>query len=455
MNNLRKNNKNKSILLNQLKINKNSIKLLGLLNQNKNEFKYKSITSRNNNTNLILNKKFSFSSKFLPSKKNLNKNNTIYIVDNKRNNNKINSIIQNSLTEINPINNFEKKTRNKSRNIKMDLYNNELNYPSNDLTNSRKYYTTNINKYQNIYDKIFKRIKSSYKHNKHFTIKNEFNNSLKKIKVSKTKSSTPIHNKIRDIINNKHSSLPKFEYYKYILEKEFNSKELIKMENTKIKQKLQLLKSNIYSKMPIYKTNEKLNTHLIRQFNLDESDFKNSFNKKYKIYRASVNKIQEVKIKNIFHEFKNNKDLINLENEIFGYSNKEDVIPNKKVKKALNKYYNQKTKKILNKKLEIERELINLKTKFDTEKEKNVIDEYNINYSQLNHIIQTKLIYKEVNETDINKKKQKFYEENTELLHKVRNLSVPSKVVKLVLRQNTINKYKNNIGAYFGSSKRE
>ena len=455
MNNLLNNNKNKSILLNQLKINKNSIKLLGLFNQNKNEFKYNSITSRNNNINLILN---NFSSKLLSNKKNLNKNDTIYIVVNKKKNNKTNSNIPNSLTEINQNNNYKIKGRNKSRNIKMNLYNNEQDYLSYDLAqkHSRKFYTININKYQNIYDKIITRIKSSYKHNNnHFNIiKNEFCNSFKKIKFSNKKSSTPLHNKIRDINNNKHYSLPKFEYYKYILEKEFNSKELIKMENSKIKQKLQLLKSNIYTKMPIYKTNEKLNSHLIRQFNLDESDFKNSFSKKYKIYRASVNKIQEAKFNKIYHDFKNKKDKLNLENEIFGYSSREDVIPNKKVKKALNKYYNQKTKKILNKKLEIERELINLKTKFDTEKEKNIIDEYNINYSQLNHIIETKLIYKEINETDINKQKQKFYEEHTELLHKVRNLSVPSKVVKLVLKQNTINKYKTNIGTYFGSSKR-
>ena len=68
MNILRNNNKNKSLLINQLKINKKTIKLLGLLFKNKNENKHKSITSRNNN-NLILNKKYNISSNLFSNKK--------------------------------------------------------------------------------------------------------------------------------------------------------------------------------------------------------------------------------------------------------------------------------------------------------------------------------------------------------------------------------------------------
>ena len=92
-----------------------------------------------------------FSSKLLSNKKNLNKNDTIYIVVNKKKNNKTNSNIPNSLTEINQNNNYKIKGRNKSRNIKMNLYNNEQDYLSYDLAqkHSRKFYTININKYQN------------------------------------------------------------------------------------------------------------------------------------------------------------------------------------------------------------------------------------------------------------------------------------------------------------------
>ena len=256
-----------------------------------------------------------------------------------------------------------------------------------------------------------------------------------------------------NINNYKYSSLQKLEDYENTLENEFNCKELIKIENGKIKEKLKKFKSNIYKKTPIYKTTEKLNTLLIRQFNLDALDQKNSFNKKYKIYKASVSKIQEIKNKKINHEFKEDnpyeQNKLNLENEIFGY-----IDINKNIKKALNKFYSLKTKKILEKKLEMERELIDIKTKYKNsiEKEKKKKSEYNINYGQLNQLIQIKLLYKEIYETDINKRKREFYDEHTKMLHKVRKWSVPNKVVKQTLKQKTINKFKTNIGAYFGSS---
>ena len=49
------------------------------------------------------------------------------------------------------------------------------------------------------------------------------------------------------------------------------------------------------------------------------------------------------------------------------------------------------------------------------------------------------------------KKKNQFYDEHTQMLHKIRKWSVPVKVVKKVLKQKTINKFKTNIGAYFGA----
>jgi len=459
MNILRNNNKNKSLLINQLKINKKTIKLLGLLFKNKNENKHKSITSRNNN-NLILNKKYNISSNIFPNKILKLPENAIIL-----GNNTINPIIEESLTERNYLNNFGIKDKNKSRNKKM-IFNksdidNEQKYFYSTENNSKKNYTVNLNKYKNIFDKIFYRIESSYKHYKSFDKKKDFKN-YNIVKNRRKKSLTQLNKAISETkiglnnnIHNKYCSLPTFEDYKNILEKEFNCKELIQIENSKIKQKLKLLKSNIYKKTPIYKSTEKLNTHLIRQFNLDESDLKNCFNKKYKIYRESVNKILEIRKQNLYQEFKENnpyeKNILNLDKDTFSYNNKNEITTNKDVKNALNKYYNEKAKNILDKKLEIERELINLKTEFkNKEKDKN---KNNINYDQLNQIIQTKLLYKEIYETDINKKKQQFYDEQTEMLHKVRKWNIPSKVVKLVLKQKTINKFKTNIGAYLGSSK--
>ena len=458
MNSLREKNKNKSILITQLKLNKKSIAILESLNLKTNFNKYKSISSRNKkyslNSNLFSDKQYNL--------KLIKKNLTDDIDKQKINSQNIKSNLNpKSLTERN-YNNFiieKSKIKNfKSRN-RSNINNNEINFPSINLSaqNSKKLYTMNINKYKNIFDTVFSRIKSSYKKKKKTS---NFRNIIN-MNVNKRKYSSPLINKTKTSLyknfnNDKFHSIPKLEDYENTMENEFNYKELLKLENIKINQKLNTFKSNIYNKTPLYKTNEKLNTLLIRQFNLDESDFKKSFNKKYKIYKASINKIIETRNKNLFHEDSNSYDYkkLNINQGIYGYFDKNKKITNKNVKIALNKYYNQKTKKILSKKLELERELIDLKTKFkdNIEKEKYIKNEFNINYGQLNQLIQEKLIYKEVYETDINKKKKHFYEEHTKMIHKIRKWSVPSKVVKLFLKQKTINKFKTNIGAYFGSS---
>ena len=482
MNALRKNNKNKSLLINQLKLNKKSLELLDIFIEKKNKEKNKSLSSRKSKyNNLLLNNRFSFTSNLfrkkliklkLPEndlKINKEKENSKNSINNNNNNDNQmpNNIQEKPLTERN--NNIFLKNYSKTiHNFKSRNNSNNLEFPS--LTASQQYsqndYRMNIKKYKNILNKVFSRIKSSYK-KKNIMLNNiEYpNNNIKNINTFKRKYSTPLMKKMSitrfgstNLNNYKFRSLQKLEDYENTLENEFNCKELIKIENKKIEEKLKQYKSNIYKKTPIYKTTEKLNNLLIRQFNLDASDQKTSFNKKYKIYKASVNKIQEIKNKKINHEFKDDnpyeQNKLNLENDIFGYLNFNKNITNKNIKQALNKYYNLKTKKILEKKLELEQELNDLKTKFKNyiEEDNKKKNENNINYGQLNQLIQIKLLYKEIYETDINKKKREFYDEHTRMLHKVRKWSVPSKVVKPTLKQKTINKFKTNIGAYFGSS---
>ena len=144
-----------------------------------------------------------------------------------------------------------------------------------------------------------------------------------------------------------------------------------------------------------------------------------------------------------------NLNNINFVNEIFGYSQKNDY-SNKSVKKALNSYYNKKTNYILQKKFELERELIDLNTEFkhNIEREKKINS--NINYSELNQIIQTKLVKREVYETDISKKKREFYDEHTKLMHKTRKWNIANTVVKNMVKQKTVDKFKASAGINFG-----
>ena len=167
MNSLREKNKNKSILITQLKLNKKSIAILESLNLKTNFNKYKSISSRNKkyslNSNLFSDKQYNL--------KLIKKNLTDDIDKQKINSQNIKSNLNpKSLTERN-YNNFiieKSKIKNfKSRN-RSNINNNEINFPSINLSaqNSKKLYTMNINKYKNIFDTVFSRIKSSYKKKK-------------------------------------------------------------------------------------------------------------------------------------------------------------------------------------------------------------------------------------------------------------------------------------------------
>ena len=152
--------------------------------------------------------------------------------------------------------------------------------------------------------------------------------------------------------------------------------------------------------------------------------------------KNTLNQLTKLKV------FEENK--YNLNKEFLDYNNcneEKEIVTDKNVKSALKKYYNQKTKNILMKKLELERELIDLNTKFknDIEKEKYIKKENNIKYDKLNKIIQSKLIQRDIYETNFIKKKNEFHDEQIEMLHKIRNWSIPAKIVKRILKQKTIN----------------
>ena len=471
MNTLRKNIKSKSLLINQLKLNNKSLEILDSFLSNKSLINYtKSNSSRNQKINcLIPNQKCQYTSNYFFDKnlhkKILNNITTMY-PKRKITTDSIHNI--KSLTERNNNNLLQMLLKNnnnkfKSRNAILSK-SKELNIPYISLSqqNSRKCYTINLNKYKAIFENVSLRIKSSYKKKKYNLNNNHaknYNNKSRKNtmhSLKRNRKKTSIDEK-----SDEYDSLQNLEYYENTLENEFNCRELIKMDNSKILQKLKQLKRDIYDKNPIYKTTEQLNKHLIRQYNFDKVDLINAFNRKYKVYNESVYKIQDMRNKNTLNQltklkvFEENK--YNLNKEFLDYNNcneEKEIVTDKNVKSALKKYYNQKTKHILMKKLELERELIDLNTKFknDIEKEKYIKNEHNINYGQLNKIIQSKLIQRDIYETNFIKKKNEFHDEQIEMLHKIRNWSIPAKIVKRILKQKTINEYKKNMGVYFGSS---
>ena len=120
--------------------------------------------------------------------------------------------------------------------------------------NFRKFYTININKYKAIYDNVSLGIKSSYK-KKQYNLNHKKSNYINKKKVIfKTENSLKKNRKKSSIDekSDEYESLPNLEYYENTLENEFNCRELIKMDNSKLLQKLKLLKRYIYDKNPIY-----------------------------------------------------------------------------------------------------------------------------------------------------------------------------------------------------------
>ena len=195
--------------------------------------------------------------------------------------------------------------------------------------------------------------------------------------------------------------------------------------------------------------------YLGREFNLDITNLKKSFNKKYKVYTNSINKIKEIKHKNLFCNNNAFGYKINLDKN-YNDSDNDDIynfnsqLSDLKSKNALKTFYNNKAKDKLEKKLDLEKQLIELQNKFSyiIEQEKAEKNRLGINYGEINQIIQKKFLYREIYELDRNQKKKQFFDEQAKILYKTRNY-IQNKVVKEHLKQKTINKFKDIIGVHF------
>ena len=224
---------------------------------------------------------------------------------------------------------------------------------------------------------------------------------------------------------------------------------MINIENRQIKQRLKEFKIKAYDKTPLFDTTEKLNTFLGRQFHLDIRNLKKSFNKKFKIYTNSVNKIKEIKHKALFNN-----------NNVFGYrisldKNEEEENGERKltdidIKEALENFYSYKAKDMLEKKLDLEKQIIELENKFSyiIQQEKLEKNKMGINYGEINQAIQKNILIKEIYELDRETKKKQFYDEQAKILYQTRNY-LPRKVLRDYLKQKTINKFKDITGVHF------
>ena len=144
-------------------------------------------------------------------------------------------------------------------------------------------------------------------------------------------------------------------------------------------------------------------------------------------------------------------------NDVFGYKinfEKKYVKKNKftdlESKNALKTFYQFKAKDKLEKKLELEKQLIELENKFayiiEQEKlEKNLMG---INYGEINQVVQKKFLYREIYELDREHKKKQFYDEQRNILYQTRNYQ-QNKVLREILKQKTINKFKDITGVHF------
>ena len=224
---------------------------------------------------------------------------------------------------------------------------------------------------------------------------------------------------------------------------------MINIENRQIKQRLKEFKIKAYDKTPLFDTTEKLNTFLGRQFHLDIRNLKKSFNKKFKIYTNSVNKIKEIKHKALFNN-----------NNVFGYrisldkneeeENEERKLTDIDIKEALENFYSYKAKDMLEKKLDLEKQIIELENKFSyiIQQEKLEKNKMGINYGEINQAIQKNILIKEIYELDRETKKKQFYDEQAKILYQTRNY-LPRKVLRDYLKQKTINKFKDITGVHF------
>ena len=105
---------------------------------------------------------------------------------------------------------------------------------------------------------------------------------------------------------------------------------------------------------------------------------------------------------------------------------------------------------MLEKKLDLEKQLIELKNKYSfiIEQEKSEKNRLGINYGEINQAIQKKFLVREIYELDRKTKKKNFYDEQAKILYKTRNF-LPKKVLRENLKQKTINKFKDITGVHF------
>ena len=475
--NIIENDKIRNSLINLLKLNRKSIQLLKPINIIKKDDDDKLNTSKNdsisNNSN---------NNKNIKNKSNLllNESNEIKTI-------RVDSESENSITyrknikKSKIINLLSERTNNKVKKkfkIKFPLFLNKskkkIHHRNNEnltsqLTSlnpsSNRAYIKNLDKYKNIFNSVSSRVKTNYNKNKqllfnsnNFTLKNYSTKNVDLVNnfsPKKRKHSFGMSNKLYLTQSSARKQQSTIEDYNRTLNKEFNTQELINIENSIIEQRLKNFRIKAYDKSPLFKTIEKLNMYLGREFNLDITNLKKSFNKKYKVYTNSINKIKEIKHKNLFCNNNAFGYKINLDKN-YNDSDNDDIynfnsqLSDLKSKNALKTFYNNKAKDKLEKKLDLEKQLIELENKFSyiIEQEKAEKNRLGINYGEINQIIQKKFLYREIYELDRNQKKKQFFDEQAKILYKTRNY-IQNKVVKEHLKQKTINKFKDIIGVHF------
>ena len=439
-NNLIENEKIKSSLINQLKLNRKSIEILKPLNLIKKTDLFNLINARKDNSKKkTFIKKMNFKTKLFDKKPSIKleseSENSIKIKNtnddikslpllSERTNEKIKNKIKKFSLKFS-LNSFKKNKKYTSRN-----YNNSNTEP-NPTTTSRtinKDYLKNIDKYKNIFNTVSSRIKTYYNKSKSNQSRNYIIWQSPYLKRSSFKTGAKTH-----LLN---SSGEKKKYtiddYNKTLNTEFNTKELINIENRQIKQRLKEFKIKAYDKTPLFDTTEKLNTFLGRQFHLDIRNLKKSFNKKFKIYTNSV--------------FGYRISLDKNEEEENGERKLTDI----DIKEALENFYSYKAKDMLEKKLDLEKQIIELENKFSyiIQQEKLEKNKMGINYGEINQAIQKNILIKEIYELDRETKKKQFYDEQAKILYQTRNY-LPRKVLRDYLKQKTINKFKDITGVHF------
>lgn len=475
-NNLFENDKIKFSLINRLKINRKSIQLLKPLNIIQNNEEDKLSTSRNEESiKNSLNKNYNLKSNLFTKKfkdikvlKNdsesensisnrylVEKSKIMPLLSERYNTTKIKKQIKLKF----PFNSVQNKKKHQGRN--KDEFNSNSPFTTFDQSSNR-IYNKNLDKYKKIFNSVSSRIKTfcdkskKLSNSKIFVYKNYSTKNLMKTLQSPNKRKSSLRTTNKTILTQSSAKKPQLtiEDYTKTLNKEFNTQELINIENRKIKERLKTFKVKVYDKTPLFNTTEKLNMYLGREFNLDLTNLKKSFNKKYKVYTNSINKIKEIKHTNLFSNnnvfgFKINLDKNDYDENGEMYNMKSQFSDNDS-KDALKTFYNHKAKDKLSKKLELEKELIELENKFAyiIEQEKSEKNRMGINYGEINQVIQKKFLYREIYELDREQKKRQFYDEQTNILYDTRNYQ-PNKVLRDILKQKTINKFKGITGVNF------